>query len=102
MPTIEQLEELLGKEPDDIFLNFGIAMALSKDGQVEAALGRFRRTIELDADYVAAYFHQGRLLADNGDAGAARAVLLEGAEAAVRAGEARARQEIEDLLSTLD
>ena len=92
MPTIEQLQEHLEKEPDDVFLNYAMAMALVKGGQGDAALERFRRTIELNGDYVAAYFHQGRLLAERGNVEDARAVLLSGVEAATRAGEPRSRQ----------
>ncbi|MCZ6795829.1 MAG: hypothetical protein O7J95_19650 [Planctomycetota bacterium] len=46
MPTIEQLEQLLDREPDDVFLNFGLSMALAATGRLDEALERFDRTPE--------------------------------------------------------
>ena len=33
MPSREQLEKLLAAEPDDVFLNFGLAMELAQELQ---------------------------------------------------------------------
>ena len=63
MPTVEQLQERLQSEPDDVFLNFGLAMAYRSAGRTEEAIAQFDRTCSLDENYVAAYFQKAILLA---------------------------------------
>ena len=41
MPSMEQLEELLAADPDDVFLNFGLAMALAKAKRFDESVARF-------------------------------------------------------------
>ena len=54
MPSIEKIEELLEREPNDVFLNFGLAMALRSAGREDESLARFDRTCEIEPTYVAA------------------------------------------------
>ena len=101
MPTIEQLEALLVTEPDDPFLNFGLAMALAKEGRIEDSLGRFGHTIELDSEYVAAYFQKGRVLTQEDRAEEARVVLAKGIEVAQQIGDEHASGEMTEFLATI-
>ena len=78
MPTREQLEKLLAAEPDDVFLNFGLAMELSKSEPKDLALQRFQRVIDLNADYTAAYYQKGRMLLEMGHLEQAIEKLQEG------------------------
>ena len=98
MPSREQLEKLLGAEPDDVFLNFALAMELAKGESKEAALERFARVIELDADYVAAYHQQGRLLIGLGRIDEARRALAAGVAAAQRVGDGHTASQMTELL----
>ena len=98
MPNRQQLEELLAGDPEDIFLNFGLAMELAKDEPIEPALRQFDKVIGLDAGYIAAYYHKGRLLLGVDRKDEARETLTAGAEAAQRAGDAHAETEMRDLL----
>lgn len=98
MPSREKLEKLLAAEPDDVFLNFALAMELAKDESKEAALKRFRRVIDLDPDYTAAYHQEGRLLVALGRVAEARAVLTAGVAAAKRVNAAHAAAQMKDLL----
>lgn len=97
-----KIEEMLEKSPDDVFLNFGLAMELAKEGDHDAALQRFDRTIELDADYAAAYFHKGNTLLQVSQTEAAKSVLQEGIAAAQRCGDTHAEKEMRELLETAD
>lgn len=99
MPSREQLEKLLAAEPDDVFLNFGLAMELAKEENKDSALQRLSRVIELDADYAAAYYQKGRLLLGRGDREEARAVLTAGVNAAQRLGDNHAEIEMRELLN---
>lgn len=101
MPTIEQLEALLVTEPTDAFLNFGLAMALTKEGRIEDALTRFDQTIEFDPEYIAAYFQKGRVLAQEDRIEESRAVLETGIEIARRLGDEHASGEMTEFLATI-
>ena len=101
MPSREQIEKLLKAEPDDVFLNFGLAMELQKAGLTEDAIARFDRVILLDPAYTAAYYHKGNTLIALGRGEEAKAVLLEGVEATRQAGNRHAESEMKTLLESL-
>ena len=98
MPSVEQIRARLEKEPDDVFLNFGLAMALSSAGEKDAALAQLDRTLALDGRYVPALFQKGRILADLGRDGEARAVLEQGIAVARGVGDRHAEGEMRELL----
>lgn len=102
MPTIEQLEQLLDQEPDDVFLNFGLSMALATAGRLDEALERFDRTLHLDADYVPAYFQKARVLADDDRTPEARKTLETGIAVARRVGNEHATGEMSEYLAMLE
>ncbi len=101
MPTIEQLETLLEREPDDVFLNFGLAMALASAGRIDEAAGRFDRVLSLDSRYVPAYFQKARMLAERGDPDAARTELERGITVARETGDEHALREMSEYLEML-
>jgi predicted Zn-dependent protease len=101
MPSIEKLEALLAKSPDDAFLNYGLAMALVSAGRSGEARARFERVLDVDPGYLAAYFQMARLLASTGDAAAARAALRAGIGRARTAGDAHAEGEMAAFLDEL-
>lgn len=98
---LEQLQKLLAAEPDDVFLNFGLAMEFFKTGQHAEALAQFDRVIALDPDYVAAHFQKGNSLVAMGRSDEARRVLTDGIAVARRIGNAHAAGEMADLLESL-
>ena len=98
MPSREQLEKLLAADPDDVFLNFGLAMELAKQEPAEAALQQFDKVISLDADYATAYYHKARLLLDQRRTDEARQALTAGLEAARRTGDTHAEAKMRELL----
>jgi tetratricopeptide (TPR) repeat protein len=98
---LEQLEKLLSAEPDDAFLNFGLAIELAKSGRHEESLARFDRALRADPNYVAAYYHKAKTMADAGDAEGARRVLEAGIAQAASCGEMHAKSEMEELLAGL-
>ena len=101
MPTIAQLENLLAKEPDDVFLNFGLAMALAKEMRFDEACARFDRALSFDAGYIPAWFQKGRTLSDAGRFPEARQALASGIAKAKETGDFHAVAEMEELLTRL-
>jgi len=101
VPSIEQIEKLLGAEPDDVFLNYSMAMELVKADRVDEGIARFNRVMEIDPAYCAAYYHQGKTFIEAGRHDEAKDVLQRGAEAAQQAGDAHAKGEILELLESI-
>lgn len=101
MGRLEQLETLLAKEPDDAFLNFGMAIELAKAQRFDESLARFDRVTAVDPNYVAAFHHKAKTLITMGDIDAAKAVLEKGIAQAGDCGEMHAKGEMEELLNSL-
>ena len=101
MPSREQLDKLLEDEPDDVFLNFALAMELAKQGLFAEALARFDRVLELDPTYIAAYSQKSAMLIALGRDVETLAVLEAGITAANTAGDPHAASEMRKLLDTL-
>jgi tetratricopeptide (TPR) repeat protein len=98
---LEKLQALLEKEPNDAFLNFGLAMELAKAGRFEESLTQFDRTIANDPNYVAAWFQKGRTYVNMGEIDRAKETLQKGIAQANACGEAHAAGEMTELLATL-
>lgn len=101
MPTIEQLENLLKRDPNDAFLNFGLAMQLAKEQRLEESLARFDHVIRLDPAYTAAFHQKGIALIGMQRLQDAREVLQRGIDAARRVGNGHAEAEMSELLSSI-
>jgi predicted Zn-dependent protease len=101
MSRLEQLQKLLAKEPDDSFLNFGLAMEFAKAQRYEESLSQFDRTIALEPNYIAAHFQKGRTLISMGEESRARAALETGIRQAQLCGETHAQGEMQELLDSL-
>ena len=59
---IEKLKVFLKDSPNDQFLNHAMALEYVKEGNEEEARKYFEHNMELDAKYVATYYHLGKLL----------------------------------------
>lgn len=101
MPRREQLEALLADDPDDVFLNYALAMQLIAEGDSKAGLDRLDRVMQLDANYVPAYFQSAQALAKRGDTERSREYLRQGIDRARAAGDQHAVEEMSGLLSQL-
>ena len=101
MSRREQLEKMLDAEPDDVFLQYALAMQCASDGDRSTALSRLQQVIDGSPNYVAAYFQRGQLLDQEGETQAAREVLSRGIEVARQVGESHAEMEMTEFLGTL-
>ena len=97
----EKLQEMLKSSPDDPFLHYGLAMEERAAGNLPAALLGLQKVLELDCDYVAAWFHQGQVLAEQGERDQAREVLETGIDVARRVGDQHAVDEMTGFLGEI-
>ena len=58
---LERLLNLQNEQPDDSFLSFAIAQEFTKKGQFDEALRRYESLLKNDPQYVATYYHLGKL-----------------------------------------
>jgi len=78
MTRLEQLQELLKKEPKDPFLNYALAMELEARGDAEGAYAKLHELYKNDPDYSATYYHLGRLMIERGMRNEALDIFQEG------------------------
>lgn len=97
---VATLEKLLKMDPCDVFSTYALGLEFL-EGQPERAEQQFRRVLELDAKYVAAYFQLGKLAADQDKLEAARKWLEQGIEVAEQVGDHHALGEMQDFLDSL-
>lgn len=96
-----QIEKLLDAQPNDPFLLYGLAMEDLKDGNAPEGIRRLESLIALNPDYQAAYFQLAQALVEQGDIEPARTWLAQGIEAARRAGDMHAAEEMAHFLESL-
>ena len=97
----EMLEEFLVADPDDSFSRYALALELEKEGETDATIAQLREVIRRQEDYVAAYYHLGRLLSRAGDEEEALAVYRRGLDVAAKIGDQKTRKEIQEAIDLL-
>lgn len=92
---------MLSQDPTNSFAQYGLAMEYAKSGAYDDAVAEFRRLIERDQTYVAAYFHSGQALEKLGRLNEAREVYQKGIDASARKGDLHTESEIRAALDLL-
>jgi tetratricopeptide (TPR) repeat protein len=98
----EMLEEFLVADPNDSFSRYALALELEKENRALEAATQLQEVIARDPNYVAAYYHLGRLLAHMGQLEDARTIYRQGLDAATAANDQRTSSEIREALEALD
>ena len=101
MPRIDQLAKMLDSEPNDVFLNFAMAMEYLKAERFDDALSQFTRVTEIDPDYCVGYFQHANTFVRMGQKDKARAKLEKGIAAAKRTSNNHAASEMTEALNLL-
>lgn len=78
MERIEQLKKFLQQSPADPFLNHALALEYVKANDDVTAQTYFEQNLNQDEQYVATYYHLGKLLERKGDAAAALRIYEQG------------------------
>jgi len=95
------LEKLTASGSDDPMAWYGLAMEYKSLGRTDDALATFVKLRAKKPDYVAMYLMCGQMLADGGDASAAREWIEAGIETARAKRDAHALGELESALASL-
>ena len=97
----EILEIFIEQDPNDSFSRYALALEYAKGGADAEAVRELREVISRDPEYVAAYYHLGRILSRMGNSADARKVLNKGLEVASAAGDQKTLRETQTLLDII-
>jgi tetratricopeptide (TPR) repeat protein len=100
-PRAEMLKNLLAQDPNNTFARYGLAMEYANAGLLSDAIAEYRRLMEVNPDYTAAYFHCGQALERLGNLEEARAAYQQGIDVATRTGDLHTRSELQGALDLL-
>jgi Tfp pilus assembly protein PilF len=98
---INRLKTFLKNTPDDCFLNHALALEYVKQGDDTDARVCFEKNLHTDADYVATYYHLGKLLERAGAQQDAIPVYEKGMEIAKKAGDMHTYNELQGAYEDL-
>jgi tetratricopeptide (TPR) repeat protein len=98
---VKQLKTFLEENPRDTLALYALALEHRSAGNLDAARSCFQRLLEIDPDYVAAYYPMAQILLKQGRNAQAARILRAGIPRAVEAGHLHARDRLRELLATL-
>jgi tetratricopeptide (TPR) repeat protein len=98
---ISQLRQFLEATPSDPFLNHALALELIKSGDEPSAERHFRANLDASPEYVATYYHLGKLLERDGRAEEAIAMYERGMMVARAAGDGHTYNELQSAYEDL-
>ncbi|MGE5612442.1 MAG: tetratricopeptide repeat protein [Bacillota bacterium] len=101
LQRMQKLQEMLQRQPDDLFLLYALAMEHRKVGNLAEALQYLTRVMEKEPGYCAAYQQAGQIHEQAGNVESARQAYVAGIAAADRAGDRHAKQEMEEALHVI-
>jgi Tfp pilus assembly protein PilF len=98
---VEKLKEFLGQNPADSFVQHALALEYIKAGDDDAAQKLFEDILQREPTYVGSYYHLAKLFERNGNNEAAIKWYEKGMEAAKKAGENHAYNELRSAFEEL-
>jgi tetratricopeptide (TPR) repeat protein len=98
---LEMLKNLVAQNPSDSFSRYGLAMAYAAAGDHAHAVDEYRKLLEINPKYVAAYYHGGQALEKLGKREEAREIYSRGIEVSTQTGDMHTRSELEAVLDLL-
>lgn len=98
---INKLRTYLGENPSDAFLNHALALEYIKLGYEQEALAHFRANHANHPEYVATYYHLGKLLERMGQTDEAIRIYEQGMGVARAAGELLSFNELRSVYEEL-
>ncbi len=98
---LELLKNLVAQNPSDSFSRYGLAMAYAAAGDLAQAVEEYRKLLEVNPKYVAAYYHGGQALEKLGKRDEAREIYRRGIVVSTQTGDMHTLSELEAVLDLL-
>jgi|SRR6056300_191503 len=102
MDRIEQLNEFLKDSPNDPFLHYALAQEWNKLGDIQLAQEKYEYLIKEHPNYVATYYHLGKLLKEKGEKENALEMYSQGIQVAQQVGEQHSLSELQSAKLELE
>ncbi len=102
MSRLEQIRKMLADEPDDIFLNYALALELDKGGDHDSSLELFEKLTRANTPYVPAFFMAAQMLNRLGKVEEAKKFLTDGIPVAREQGNSHAAGEMSEFLEMIN
>lgn len=97
-PRLEQLLAFLAQDPTDPFVHYALALEYQRQGQPETAAQYFAGLVRNHPNYLATYYHYGKLLQAQGQTESAIDLFRAGIEVATEARDRNALRELNEAL----
>ena len=98
----DKIVAMLADDPEDLFLRYGLAMELQKEGEHGESLTLLDELMQQEPPYVPAYFMAAQQLAQLSRIPEAQATARTGIEVAVAQQDLHAAGEMREFLATLE
>lgn len=98
---LNQIMQMLEKNPDDSFLNYAAALEFKKNQKIDSAIDLLERLIAHDANYLAAYYQLGKMYELVSENEKAKNTFLKGKEMAIKQNDLKTSAEIEEAMKSL-
>lgn len=99
---IEQLLEFIADDPKDVFSTYALGLEYWNLNQLEEAKTTFLKVLEIDANYLAVYYHFGKVLQALGQLEAAHQCFIDGIEVAKSQNNTKTRAELMTAIDELE
>ena len=98
MDRIDQISEMLTKDPEDSFLRYALALEYDKKGDSDKAIELINQLLERTPEYLGAYYKLGQLFEEKGEFKKAIAIYKKGIVLAEANKENKAKGELNEAL----
>ncbi len=93
---MNQIMQMLEKNPKDSFLNYAAALELKKNNKIDSAIKLLENVLENDENYLAAYYQLGKLYQQINEFEKGKIIFLKGKEIARKQNDLKTLAEIEN------
>ena len=102
MTRLKQLQQMLTQEPNDVFLQYAIAIEYFSSNNFEKALGCLKSIIDNKPDYLAAYYKTGKCYEELKQFEEAKNIYEKGVELAQKQNKNKTLNELREALFLLE
>lgn len=102
LPRIEMIYDMLQKEPEDVFLNYALALEHIANSDYNKAEEQLNKTLTLNSRYLPVYYQMGQLQEKKSNPALAIDYYRKGIELAKQQGNTKAMGELNEALWMLE